>query len=68
MMKSNRCILYKHKKVILTIVDGVLHLVCAVYLRYTLLKFYFTFKSFTLIQYLFSSNVHKNPKVFILMQ
>ena len=27
----------------LTIVDGVLLLVCAVYLRYTFLKFYFTF-------------------------
>ena len=40
MMKSNRSILYKQKRVILTIVDGVLHLVCAVYLRYTLLKFY----------------------------
>ena len=44
MMKSNRSILYKQKKVILTIVDGVLPLVSAVYLRYTLLKFYFTFK------------------------
>ena len=68
MMKSNRSILYKQKRVILTTVDGVLYLVCAVYLRYTLLKFYFTFKSFTLVQYLFSSNVHKNLKVFILMQ
>ena len=28
------------------IVDGVLHLVCAVYLRYTLLMFYFTFLKF----------------------
>ena len=61
-MKSNRSILYKQKKVILTIVDGVLHLVCAVYLRYTSLKFYFTFKSFTWVQYLFSSNIHKNQK------
>ena len=63
MMKSNRSILYKQKKVILTIVDGVLHLVCAVYLRYTLLKFYYTFKSFTLVQYLFSSNVYKTKSV-----
>ena len=61
-MKSNRSILYKQKKVILTIVDGVLHLVCVVHLRYTLLKFHFTFKSFTLVQYLFSNNVHKNQK------
>ena len=68
MMKNSRSILYKQKKVILTIVDGVLPLVCAVYLRYTFLNFYFTFESFTLVQYLFSSNVHKNPKVFILMQ
>ena len=68
MMKSNRSILYKQIKVILAIVDGVLHLVSAVYLIYTLLKFYFTFYSFTLVQYLFSSNVHKNPKVFILVQ
>ena len=43
MMKSNRSILYKQKNVILTIVDGVLHLVCAMDLRYTLLKFDFTF-------------------------
>ena len=50
------------EKVILTIVDGVLHLVRVVYLRYTLLKFYFTFKTFTLVQYLFSNNVHKNQK------
>ena len=35
MMKSNRSILYKQKKIILPIVDGVLPLVCAVYLRYT---------------------------------
>ena len=62
MMKSNRSILYKQKRVILTIVDGVLHLVCAVYLRYTLPKFYFTYKSFTLVQYFFGSNVHKNQK------
>ena len=41
-MKINRSILYKQKKVILTIADGVLPLVCAVYLRYTFLKFYFT--------------------------
>ena len=61
-MKSNRSILYEQKKVILTIVDGVLHLVFAVCLRFTLLKFYFTFTSFTLVQYLFSSNVHKNQK------
>ena len=58
-MKSNRSILYKQKRVILHIVDGVLHLVCVVYLRYTLLKFYLTFYSFTLGKYLFSSNVHK---------
>ena len=62
MKKSNRPILYKQKKLILTIVDGVVHLVCAVYFRYTLLKFHFTFKCFTLVQYLFSSNVHKNQK------
>ena len=62
MMKSNRSILYKQKKVILTIVDGVLPVVCAVYLSYTLLKFYFTLYSFTYIQYLFSSNVHLKPK------
>ena len=62
-MKSKRSILYKQKKVILTTVDGVLHLVCAVYLRYTLLKFYFTFYSFTLVQYLFSSTVQKNKSV-----
>ena len=42
MMKSNRPKLYKQKKVILTIVDGVKHLVCAVYLRYTSLKFNLT--------------------------
>ena len=52
MMKSNRSILYKQKRVILTIVDCVLHMVCAVYLRYILLKFYFILKSFTLVQYL----------------
>ena len=39
-MKSNRYILNKQKNVILTIVDGVLPLVCAVYLRYILLKIY----------------------------
>ena len=61
-MTSNRSILYKQKKVIITIVDGVLHLVYAVYLRHTLLKFYFTFRSFTLVKYLFRSNVHKNQK------
>ena len=49
MMKSNTSILHKQKRVILPTVDGVLYLVCAVYLRYTLLKFYFTFKSFTLV-------------------
>ena len=43
MMKGKRPILFKQKKVILTIVDGVSDLVCAVYLRNTLLKFYFTF-------------------------
>ena len=44
MIKSNRSILYKKKWVILTIVDSVLYLVCAVYLRYTLLKFSLLFK------------------------
>ena len=43
MMKNINCIFYKQKKLILTTVDGDLPLVCAVYLRYTLLKFYFTF-------------------------
>ena len=38
-----RSILYKQKKVILTIVDGVLPLVCAVYLTHTFLNFHFTF-------------------------
>ena len=43
-MKGNRSILYKQKRVILTIVDGVLHLVCAVYIRYTLLKLLYFLK------------------------
>ena len=37
MMKSNRSTIYKQKKVILTIVDGALPVVCVMYLRYTLL-------------------------------
>ena len=40
MMKSYRPILYKQKRVILTIADGVSSLVCAVNLRYTLPKYF----------------------------
>ena len=40
-----------------------LPLVCAVDLKDTLLKFYFTFQNFTLVQYLSSSNVHKPKSV-----
>ena len=48
MMKSNRSILYKQKKVILTTVDGVLPLVCGVFKIHFMkvllyfLKFYFS--------------------------
>ena len=63
-MKSNRSILYKQKKVILTIVDGVLHLVCAVYLRYTLLKFtlllkvLLSFNIYLAVMYIKTKSVH----------
>ena len=51
MIKVTSLYFTNRKKVILTKVDGVLPLVCAVYLKYTLLKFYFTFYSFILVQY-----------------
>ena len=44
MMKSNRSIFYKQKKVILTIVDGVFPLVHAVYLRYIYISFTLLFE------------------------
>ena len=46
MMKNIRSLLYKQKEVIWTVVDGVLPVACAVYLRYTSVKFYFTFLNF----------------------